>query len=119
MDVILNIETTQIPLATPTQVLGDYIFNVSVLTGEVSSLYHRIDSESPSALLTDVPAGNYTVTAQRFDTGGNAFGNAVNGAFTVENLVQPTEEPSFSSENVDQNDTLFGEAASSLVVTLS
>jgi hypothetical protein len=119
MNVTLTIETIEIPLTTPEQVLGDYIFTVSVLTDDVSSLYQRIDSVEPTALLTDVPIGSYIVTAQRFDVGGNAFGAQVAGAFTVENLVQTTSAPSFSSGTEEQNKTLFGYAAASLVVTLS
>ena len=82
MNVNFKVSTTSLPLA-PNQVLGDWIFIVSVLSGEISSLYQRIDSTSASTSLTDVPPGSYMATAQRFDTGGNPFGSQVAASFQI------------------------------------
>jgi len=127
MNVTLIIGTTPLALAVD-QVLGDWVVNVSVLSGEVSSLYQRVDSATPTIVLNDVPPGSYTATAQRFDTGGNAFGQQVSASFEVPApVVAPVEPPADPTPPVDPSAppadstpvVAMGDAAADLTVTLS
>lgn len=129
----VNFKVNTVPLALAVaQALGDWVFVVSH-AGDSPSLFQRIDSPSASASINDVPTGSYTATAQRFDTGGNAFGLQVTASFEVpepEVATDPTPSPTSSTDtgNTEAPDAgsptptpavATGEAAGSLTVTLS
>jgi hypothetical protein len=95
MNATLIIGTVKRDLA-PGQVLTDWSFIVSSNGAQVA----RQDVAVPTASF-DLPPGDYTATAQRFDSTGAAFGGVASASFTV---VQPPEQ---------------GDAADTLTVTLA
>ena len=119
MNVTLNIGTVSIPLTSADQVLGDWIFVVSVMNGDVGSLYKRIDSTTPTAELESPPPGSYSATAQRFDTGGNAFGSQVSATFSIPEPVVIPAEAVAALTTTQIAPVAMGEAAGTLTVTLS
>lgn len=99
MKATLTIGTVKRDLAIG-QTLSDWSFIVSSAGAQVA----RQDVAVPTADF-DLPPGDYTATAQRFDSTGAAFGGVATAAFTVD--APPPVVP-------DQ-----GDAADSLAVTLS
>lgn len=97
MKVTLTIATVKQDLAAPDQVLTDWQFIVSSQGAQVG----RQDVALTTADFELAP-GAYTATAQRFDSGGNAFGGSASVDFTVPAV--PVEQ---------------GDAVGTLSVTLS
>lgn len=120
MNVILTVETVKLPLAA-NQTLTDWVFIIASPTAQVA----RQDVSVPTATF-ELPDGAYSATAQRFDSGGNAFGSQVSATFTVTTptaVVDPAPVDS-AADPVYQADpatevTATGDAAGSMTVTMS
>src|SRR5258708_6892853 len=112
MKVILNVEIVKIPLVAG-RVLTDWVFIISNGTSQVG----RQDVAIPTAEF-ELLDGNYTATAQRFDSGGNAFGAQVSASFTVTTPAAAVDQV-VTTDPVEAAAVETGDAAGSMTVTMS